>query len=205
MIPYTVNKLKGVKTDKNQEPDTKHRVILKKLGDRGGTSGKVFQSLLQTRCHSLEQPDGGKSRTVSLLLKTRKLQALCFLFARQRGTRGQTLNTHWHQKALHLPESLHADQRLRAGKRLSLSIRTLLPALLVRGVLEAPEAPGRGSVHTHPGACFAGVLRHCFEMRFLARLPARRRTAGAPEFSRNLGRRQLSRGVESTSLAVRAR
>lgn len=34
MIPYTVNKLKGVKTDKNQE-DTKHRVILKKLGDRG--------------------------------------------------------------------------------------------------------------------------------------------------------------------------
>lgn len=122
MIPYAVNKLKSVKTDKNQEPDTKHRVILKKLGDRGGTSGKVFQSLLQTRCHSLEQPDGGKSRTVSLLLKTRKLQALCFLFARQRGTRGQTLTTHWHQKAPHLPESLHADQRLRAGKGLSLSI-----------------------------------------------------------------------------------
>lgn len=55
MIPYAVNKLKSVKTDKNQEPDTKNRVILKKLGDRGGTSGKVFQSLLQTRCHSLEQ------------------------------------------------------------------------------------------------------------------------------------------------------
>lgn len=35
MIPYAVNKLKSVKTDKNQEPDTKHRVILKKLGDRG--------------------------------------------------------------------------------------------------------------------------------------------------------------------------
>lgn len=46
MPEYTVNKLKGVKTDKNLESDTSHRDILKKLArDKGGTSGNVFQSL----------------------------------------------------------------------------------------------------------------------------------------------------------------